>query len=192
MANISWEQAALYCNWLSAQESLVPFYLVVDNKISGFNSKADGYRLPSEAEWEWAAREEGGNQLKFSWGNEMPPKQMSGNFADISAAPIIGNIIKEYNDKYIVSAPIASFTSNSKGLYDLGGNVAEWTHDFYDISVSNDSNNMDPLGSDSGEHHVIKGSSWAHGSITELRLSFKDYGSDKRNDVGFRIARYLQ
>jgi formylglycine-generating enzyme required for sulfatase activity len=192
VVNITWEQAALYCNWLSEQDSLIPFYIVVDKKVTGFNSKADGYRLPSEAEWEWAAREHGGNQLKFSWGNEMPPKQMSGNFADISAAPIIGNIIKDYNDKHIVSAPVASFTSNAKGLYDLGGNVAEWTHDFYDISVLNDGNNMDPLGPESGEHHVIKGSSWAHGSITELRLSFKDYGSEKRNDVGFRIARYLQ
>jgi formylglycine-generating enzyme required for sulfatase activity len=117
---------------------------------------------------------------------------MSGNYADIAAAPIIGNIIKDYNDKQIVSAKVASFSANAKGLYDMGGNVSEWTHDYYDISPTNDSSNLDPLGPEAGEHHVIKGSSWAHGSITELRLSYRDYGSEKRNDVGFRIARYLQ
>jgi hypothetical protein len=49
----------------------------------------------------------------------------------------------------------------------------------------------DPFGPDSGTYHVIKGSSWAHGTVTELRLSFRDYNNAARDDVGFRIARYL-
>jgi formylglycine-generating enzyme required for sulfatase activity len=66
-------------------------------------------------------------------------------------------------------------------------------HDYYDISASSSGDaGIDPLGQETGEHHVIKGSSWAHGTVTELRLSYRDYGSDPRNDVGFRIARYLQ
>ena len=111
----------------------------------------------------------------------------------MSAAPILAIIQAEYTDGSIVTAPVASFTPNQKGLYDIGGNVAEWTHDFYDINMAEEgSTSLDSLGADSGEHHVIRGASWSHGSVTELRLSFRDYGKDKRNDVGFRIARYLE
>jgi formylglycine-generating enzyme required for sulfatase activity len=194
VVNVTWEQAALYCNWLSEQASLPPFYRVTDNKVTGFDPQSNGYRLPTEAEWEWAARDQGnGELLRFPWGEAMPPKSKSGNFADISSAPILGNLIKDYNDGHIVSAPVASFTANSKGLYDLGGNVAEWINDFYDIAVPSEMDvATDPAGPDTGEHHLIRGSSWAHGTIVELRLSFRDYGSEKRNDTGFRIARYLE
>ncbi len=193
VVNITWDQAALYCNWLSKQENLTAFYLESGDKITGFNANADGYRLPTEAEWEWSARNQGTEQLKYPWGNEMPPKEKSGNYADISAAPIIGKIINNYNDNHMVSAPVGSYTPNSKGLYDMGGNVSEWVHDYYDITASSNGDaGTDPLGSETGEHHVIKGSSWAHGTVTELRLSYRDYGSEPKTDVGFRIARYLQ
>jgi formylglycine-generating enzyme required for sulfatase activity len=194
VVNISWEQAALYCNWLSEKAGLTPFYQVTDNKVTGFNPAANGYRLPTEAEWEWAARDQGNNlNLKFAWGDALPPAPKSGNYADVSAASILAIVQAEYTDGFTVTAPVASFTPNQKGLYDIGGNVAEWTHDFYDINmVEEGSTALDPLGAASGEHHVIRGSSWGHGSVTELRLSFRDYGKDKRNDVGFRIARYLE
>ncbi len=194
VVNITWEQVALYCNWLSEKATLTPFYLVKDNKVTGFNPAANGYRLPTEAEWEWAARDQGNTiNLKFAWGDALPPAPKSGNYADVSAAPILAIIQAEYTDGSIVTAPVASFTPNQKGLYDIGGNVAEWTHDFYDINMAEEgSTSLDSLGADSGEHHVIRGASWSHGSVTELRLSFRDYGKDKRNDVGFRIARYLE
>ncbi|NRA85755.1 MAG: hypothetical protein HRU22_18855, partial [Gammaproteobacteria bacterium] len=50
----------------------------------------------------------------------------------------------------------------------------------------------DPMGANTGNYHVIRGASWAHGTRTELRLSFRDYGIEPRNDLGFRIARYAQ
>lgn len=194
VVNVSWEDAARYCNWLSEKESLTAFYTIEAGKVTGVNPDADGYRLPTEAEWAWAARHRAnGPPLKFPWGDEMPPKERSGNYADLAAAPIIGNIIAGYNDSYIVSAPVASFPANNRGIYDLGGNVAEWVNDYYDIPLASESETIiDPLGPETGEHHVIRGASWAHGSITELRLSFRDYGSDKRTDVGFRVARYIE
>lgn len=193
VVNVSWNQAALYCNWLSKRDSLPAFYIVKDGKVTGANRNATGYRLPTEAEWAWAARVVGKRQvLKYPWGNEMPPLKGSGNYADESAAHIVGNIVSGYNDGFAVSAPVGSFVPNSKGIYDLGGNVSEWVHDYYDVSIMPvNRDEVNPMGPASGDYHVIRGASWADGTITELRLSYRDYGNKPRNDLGFRIARYL-
>lgn len=192
VVRVSWEQAALYCNWLSDRDVLPPFYQIKDGKVVGFDARSIGYRLPTEAEWGWATRSLGGGKLlKFPWGDAMPPPPRSGNYADQSAADLVGGIIKGYQDDFAVAAPVGSFPANGKGLYDLGGNVAEWIHDFHDIATAAQVV-ADPLGPAGGEQHVINGASWAHGGLTELRLSFRDYGLEGRDDVGFRIARYLE
>ena len=190
--NLTWEQAAGYCNWLSREESLAPFYIERDGRITGFDKAADGYRLPTESEWAWAARTTiAGETLKFPWGAEMPPAKNSGNYADRKAASLFGRIIGNYDDGYAVSAPVGSFIPNDKGLFDLGGNVAEWVNDVHDVVVSVAGKvEVDPMGAASGEFHVIRGSSWAHSAITELRLSFRDYDNKAREDLGFRIARF--
>ncbi len=192
VVNLTWQQAASYCNWLSKQASLKPFYIEKEGRITGFDKTADGYRLPTEAEWAWAARVTNtGEILKFPWGGELPPGKNSGNFADRKAAALFGRIIGNYDDGYVASAPVGSFTPNDKGIFDLGGNVAEWVNDYYDVVINAEKKvEVDPVGPTSGEFHVMRGSSWAHGAITELRLSFRDYGSKSRQDVGFRIARY--
>lgn len=193
VVNISWEEAALYCNWLSQKESLQPFYKSNKNKVSGINANAGGYRLPTEAEWEWAARSINASEaLKFPWGDKMPPSKKSGNYADTNAAGFLGNTINNYNDGFAVSAPVGSFAPNHNGLYDMGGNVAEWVHDYYSVQANNNKIAVDPLGPVKGEFHVVRGASWAHGTITELRLSYRDYTDKPREDVGFRIARYLE
>ncbi|MFN3162303.1 MAG: formylglycine-generating enzyme family protein [Pseudohongiellaceae bacterium] len=87
---------------------------------------------------------------------------------------------------------MASFTANYHGIYDLAGNAAEWVHDYYGSVGAFGGVEIDPLGPQSGEFHTIRGSSWAHGAITEMRLSFRDFGAEARDDVGFRIARYLE
>ncbi len=193
VVNISWKQAALFCNWLSEKEKLPLFYNVEEEEIVGVNPQSNGYRLPTEAEWAWSTRYNKGNMLKYSWGNQLPPAPDSGNFADRSGAAILGNIQATYNDKFAVTAPVGSFPANDRGLYDLSGNVAEWVTDFYEIKTGlSQKIEKDPLGGEKGDYHVIRGSSWAHGTMTELRLSFRDYGSEPRNDVGFRIARFVE
>lgn len=193
VVSVSWTQAALYCNWLSEQESLQSFYNVAGSDVVGFNPTANGYRLPSEAEWAWVARTDGsGNLLKYPWGAQLPPAENSGNFADATSASYLGVVMFDYNDGYFATAAVGSFVANQHGLYDMAGNVAEWVNDFYGSTGALGGVSIDPLGPLDGQFHTIRGSSWAHGSVTELRLSFRDFGAEPRDDVGFRIARYLE
>ena len=194
VVRVSWNQGALYCNWLSGQEALPPFYQVNEqDEVVGFNPQSSGYRLPSEAEWAWVARTEGsGNTVRYPWGDQLPPPENAGNFADVTARQYLGEIIFDYDDGYFATAPIGSFAPNQHEILDMAGNVAEWVHDFYGAMGSLGGVEVDPLGPEDGQFHTIRGSSWAHGSITEMRLSFRDFGIEPRDDVGFRIARYLE
>ena len=191
VVEVSWHDAALYCNWLSAQDGLPPFYASEFGKVVASNPRSTGYRLPAEAEWAWAARQVPGTAelLRFPWGPALPPPARHGNYADRAASHMVGRIIFGYTDNYAVSAPVGIFPANARGLHDLGGNVAEWTHDFYKHPPDPGTG---PLGPAEGEYHVIRGSSWMHGTTTDLRLSFRDYGIDGRRDVGFRIARFAE
>lgn len=189
---VSWQQAASFCNWLSQREGLPPFYRETNGIINGYNPSATGYRLPTEAEWAWAARTSGESLLKFPWGDKFPPTLAVENYADNTSAYVTGRILNGYKDGYVVSATVASFGPNQHGLYDLGGNVAEWVHDVYGIPSANGATQVDPLGPQNGDNYVIRGASWSQSKIAELRLSHRDYGQAGRDDVGFRIARYAE
>ncbi len=194
VVNVSWEDAARYCNWLSSREGLPPAYAEVNGHVQAVLPLTTGYRLPSEAEWAYVARKQGRQtELTYPWEGSFPPPAVSGNFADASIADTLANTVPDYNDGYRVAAPVGSFTARPQGFYDLGGNVAEWIHDYYAVYPGEaDRLVRDPLGPVSGEHHVVRDSSWRQGTIAELRLSYRDYSRAPRPDLGFRIARYAE
>ena len=197
VVSVTWDDAAEYLNWLSKNEGLPTAYIEQDGKMVAIEPMTGGYRLPTEAEWVFAARYEAGARpltqpLKYPWGREMPPTRGSGNYADGGAINVLPLVIKGYSDGHTYAAPVGSFTTNRNGIHDLGGNVSEWCHDYYDAFVGSQNKvRRDPAGPRRGEFHVVRGSSWRHGSITELRLSYRDYTKSPRNDLGFRIARYV-
>lgn len=192
VVGISWQQAALYSNWLSEQSGLDPFYQIQKGFVSGVNSGATGYRLLTEAEWSYLARKTpAGLMQKYIWGNSEEPTENIENFADQSIAAKINFVLENNNDGFPASAPVSSFAANDKALYDIGGNVMEWIHDWYQpVPYEGDDSISNPLGPEEGEFHVIRGASWARGYLPQLRLAYRDYDSKGRNDLGFRLARY--
>ena len=191
VARVSWQDAAAYCNWLSQQDGLTPAYANAGGKLELVQPVTDGYRLPTEAEWAWMARFAGNRQLKYPWGESMPPGDAAGNYADLAARELTQTAMPNYEDGWAAASPVGAFRPNELGLYDVGGNVSEWTNDYYSTGLNAAAGlERDPLGPQSGSSWVVRGSSWRHASITELRLSWRDEASAGRDDLGFRIARY--
>jgi formylglycine-generating enzyme required for sulfatase activity len=131
--------------------------------------------------------------LLYPWGAEIPPPDRSGNYADVTAAGILPTTLVTYDDGEPVAAPVGRYPANAFGIFDLGGNVAEWVQDFYVPDVVESTERVDdPLGPATGTVHVIRGASWRSATVTDLRVAARGSGIDGRDDVGFRIARNLQ
>jgi formylglycine-generating enzyme required for sulfatase activity len=193
VVRVTWADAARYCNWLNQKESLPPAYQSRGGKLVAVVPPTVGYRLPTEAEWVRVARYPAGEAgRKYPWGDSLPVAANSGNYADASARGLVPTTLPQYDDSYPATAPAEGFAPNPLGFFNLGGNVAEWMHDYYTIYPSEAGIERDPLGPREGELYAIRGSSWMDGSVTELRLSYRDYGNKPRPDLGFRIARYAE
>lgn len=191
VANVTWADAVQYCNWLSAREGLTPVYKEEFGEWVAIRPFPDGYRLPTEAEWVWAIRYQGGQGArKFAWGKDWPPRQPAGNYAGRSASDLVPTIIPTYDDGFASTAEGGKFGANALGIFDGAGNVAEWVNDFYTVPTPGITTPIvDPLGPERGNSYVVRGSSWRHAGPTELRFAYRDYGTAARPDVGFRVAR---
>ena len=184
--NVSWYDTVEYCNWLSIKQGLTPCYIGSGKNIS-CNFNADGYRLPTEAEWEYAARS-GGKDHLYSWGNGSP----DGNIADESAKREYPGwtVWEGYDDGYIYNAPVGSFNGNDLGLYDMAGNVWEFCWDWYVSDYYSVSPATNPKGPSNSTDRVGRGGGWLF-NTNGLRCSDRSYFAPDSgyDDVGFRLVR---
>jgi formylglycine-generating enzyme required for sulfatase activity len=172
--HVSWNDAVAYCAWLSEKTGL-------------------RYRLPTEAEWEYAAGN-GNQHTKYSWGNDDPSGKNGGNVADESKRPSDGvgwsTKFEGYNDGYWFTAPVGSYNPNTLGLYDMTGNVWEWCSDWYGADYYKNSPATNPTGPTSGSDRVVRGGSW-YNAPRDCRVANR-YGNTpggRYGSVGFRLAR---
>jgi len=163
VVNVSWLDAVAYCKWRSEKEGL----------------PKGTYRLPTEAEWEKAAR--GADQRVYPWGKEAP---------DASRARF--GMTKWAGKRSL--APVGSLPNGSSwcGCRDMAGNVAEWCHDVYDREYYLDAEEENPQGPNAGGQHVIRGGSWGDGpEMLRCARRGKQLSRVRSVKIGFRCARSL-
>lgn len=190
VVNVSWEDAARYCNWLSEQEGLPPAYIWDDGRMRLDTPVTTGYRLPTEAEWERIAR--GGEEDRlFPWGNGFPPPDSGGNLAGQESRNLFARVIDGYTDPHAGPGPAAREPATAFGIRGLAGNVSEWVNDGYEIP-SVRGVRVDPIGPSDRPQFVIKGGNWRDFAPADLRSARRRFGNQPLPDVGFRVARYME
>jgi len=173
VVNVSWEDATAFIKWLA-------------------HKSGQTYRLPTEAEWEYAARA-GSIQSRY-WGNNPNEACKYANVADITAKKTWNKWTSfACDDGYAVAAPVGSFMSNGYGLYDMLGNVWEWCDDVYNSEAYTKLPKDNPDYGGAGEYRVMRGGGWSNGPLG-IRSSHRvglspDFG---HHALGFRVVKIAQ
>lgn len=172
--NISWYDAVKYCNWLSKQHDLNPVYTVRGDEVIA-DWQAKGYRLPTEAEWEYAARSRG---KKEKWAGATSKNELA-NYANYNGKQV------GFENKTI---PVGTLKANTLGLYDMNGNVFEWCWDAPEKYPSTSQNN--PHWSGKTVLRAIRGGAWIS-KPQHLRCAdrYSFWPNKQNNTIGFRLAR---
>jgi len=170
VANVSWDDARKFTGWLTSE--------------NGFN-----FRLPTEAEWEYAAKANMRRDRFWSGGEKMTC--VYANVADISVKARLGVSwkIHDCNDGYPVSSPVGSLKKSPFGLYDILGNVQEWVEDRYADNYYSVSESNNPFGPERGKYRVARGGDWSS-KKKGVRAAYRGryYPSHKAENLGFRVV----
>ncbi len=171
VVNVSWNDAVAFCKWLSGKEGKT-------------------YRLPTEAQWEYACR--AGTTTRYSSGDDPETLAQVGNVADAALKAKFPDCkcAMKASDGYVFTAPVGSFQPNAFGLYDMHGNAWQWCADWYEAKYNTASPLVDPTGPVSGEFRALRGGSWVDGPIYTRSTKRSGIKPGNRFDgTGFRVAR---
>lgn len=175
MVNVTWNDAKAFCAWLSRKEG-------------------QKYRLPTEAEWEYACR--AGTATRHPGGDDTATLARIANIADQSTKRIPGYpesiLVASFDDGHKFTAPVGSFAANAFGLNDMIGNVWEWCEDMYDEKAYSKRSGVttDPLATSGSEDRVLRGGSW-YNRPRPARSAGRFRSAPGRQDdaSGFRVVR---
>ena len=191
MVEVNWYGAVAYCNWRSSEEGYESCY---DLSTWDCNFSKHGYRLATEAEWEYAAR--GGEHspyYRFAWGDTISHSQANYNAFPLNypydVSPTSG-YHPDWNDWiYPLSSVVGSFSANGYGLYDMTGNVWEWCYDWYGSNYYDASPYDNPQGPVSGTYRVHRGGCWLYdANLSRVALRSGNRPEIRHSNYGLRVV----